>query len=422
LLELSLKQARRLTIGAQLLAGPPPRRPTKSLMRQVIQQLGAVQIDAISVVARSHHIALWSRLGDHPPEWLDELLAEDRAVFEYWAHAAAYAPIELFPYFRRKMLAYAEHGRWRDEAWIRENDGLLEQVMDHVRHNGPVNSKDFAAPAGAERAAPWAWYGNKPTNRALDILWTKGDLMIDRREKFSRYYDLTERVHPNWSDEFLPSEQETHDQLGRATLQALGVATTPWLLDYFRSATSYHFGDRSTARAVAGRLVESGAVVPARVEGIGDVLVETAVLNRRFQRSRTTLLSPFDSLIWGRRARELFGFDTRLEAYTPAHKRVYGYFSLPILHQDQLVGRIDPKVDRRQRSFSIPSLHLEPWFIGQDDDQFYGELAEALWSFAAFNEAETFVIERSEPEHARFALSSALAEGDAVLETAERRG
>ena len=413
MLKLSRAQARRIMIGAQQLAGQPPKRPTKAKMREVIQGLGALQIDSISVVARSHHIVMWSRLGNHPPEWLTELHGEDGALFEYWAHAAAFVPIELFPYSRGKMLSFpSATGHKQTRAWIADNQELLDDVVRHIREHGPVTTKSFNAPDGAERAAPWAWYGNKPTNLALDILWYQGVLMVARRDKFQRVYDLTERVHPAWCETELPSDAEVQRTLAETTLHALGVVSEWWMPDYFRPDWSSARINRQVARDLFVDLVDRELAVPVEIEGVpGETIASTALLNRRFRPSRTTLLSPFDSLVWDRRrVDELWDFELQLEAYTPAHKRRYGYFSLPILYRDQLVGRLDPKADRKARVLYVNALHLEPSFAGQDDDQFYAELARTLLDFSAFNDVDDVRITRSDPPDAAERLRAALVE------------
>lgn len=416
MLELSLRDARRLAIGAQQLAGPPPKRPTKQRMRETIRQLGALQIDSISVVARSHHIVLWSRLGNHPPEWLDELFYPDRALFEYWAHAAAFVPIELFPFFRRVMLERAspEGDGWspRTREWIRENTDVLDHVVAHITEHGPASASTFAAPEGATRAEPWAWYGNKPTNLALDLLWTMGALMVVRREKFQRWYDLTERVFPEWDDTNLPSVEEEHTTLGAEAIRAMGITTARWLPDYFRRGWGNSAIPNSTVRQVIDELVERGLVARATVRGWNEeAFVWTDLLDRRIPISRTTLLSPFDSLVWDRRRTAgLFEFELMLEAYTPAPKRRYGYFSLPILYRDRLVGRLDPKADRATQQLIIRALHLEPWFEKAADERFYRSLALTLRDFATFNRCGSITIERANPDVAARALRDALSE------------
>lgn len=412
MLELSVKQARRLMIGAQLLSGPPPKRPTKRRMLEIIQHLGALQIDSISVVERSHHLVLWSRLGNHPTEWLYELHGEDRALFEYWAHACAYVPIELYGCFRRIMREFGENIPNRLPDWFEENPGILETVMERVRQEGAVTTKSFKPPEGSARAKPWAWYGNKPTNLALDILWTSGELMVDRREKFQRHYDLAERVYPEWDDSQSPDLDEERDRLADVTINALGVSTARWLPDYFRTHRAPNAITAKNANAVLDSLIERGVAVRGRIKELdAEVAVSTAALERNFKPSRTTMLSPFDNLIWHRlRTQELFNFDVRLEVYVPKAKRQYGYFSLPILYRDELVGRLDPKVDRKAGVLYVNALHLEPAFAGRDDDRFYNELATTLRDFRDFNGASEICVQAADPAHAGPALRDALRE------------
>lgn len=407
MLEMSLREARRLMIGAQLLSGPPPKRPTKARMLEVMRHLGAVQIDSISVVQRSHHIVLWNRLGNHPAEWLNELLAKDREIFEYWVHAAAYAPIDFFPYFRRDMLNFREKGWSGLSDWEKEHPGIFERVIDHVRDNGSVTNKSFDPPEGAERAAAWAWYGNKPTNLALDILWRTGALMIERRDKFQRVYNLTERLMPEWEDTQLPTLTEERMVLANAALRATGVMTPRWLPDYFRTK----WGQHSAVVDVLDGLVERGDAVHARVKGLDDpAYVSTAALEKRFRPSRTALLTPFDSLIWDRRrTREMFDFEVTLEIYVPREKRKYGYYSLPILYRDRLVGRLDPKVHRKTGELAINALHLEPWFVGKDDEGFYASLADTVRSFRDFNGADHVTVAFCNPAESKTRLEAALA-------------
>ena len=406
-----MRQARRLMIGSQLLSGPAPKRPTKQQMLATIRQLGAVQIDSISVVQRSHHLVLWSRLGNHPAEWLDQLLGDDKEIFEYWVHAAAYAPVEHYPYFRRQMIAFPEMATARTQEWISENRELLDFVMSHVRQHGPVTTKTFDAPAGAGKAEAWAWYGNKPTNLALDILWSAGDLMIDRRQKFQRVYNLTELVLPGWHDDHLPPVDEERRALGLLTLNALGVTTPGWISDYFRTHSTRPAIPRKDIPGVMEELVDLGQAVRGTVKGLVDpVYISSQALSRDFKPSRTTLLSSFDSLVWDRkRTMEMFGFFLQLEAYTPRQKRVYGYFSLPILHRDQLVGRLDPKAHRATGEMAIQSFHLEPWFIGKDDERFYEQLAATLHDFSAFNGTDHITVHSCNPPESRAKLLAAIA-------------
>lgn len=398
-------------IGSQLLSGPAPKRPTTRKMLEVIRHLGAVQIDSIHVVARSHHIVLWSRLGNHPQSWLNDLLANHRAIFEYWTHAAAYSPIELYPCFRRAMLSGEKGGGARAARWKAENTDVIKQVIEYINEYGAVCTRSFDAPEGVERAAPWAWHGNKPTNRALDILWSDGTLMVDRRESFTRYYDLTESILPEWSDSEIPTVETERATLTEHTINALGVTTARWLPDYFRmNGWRQRSGGQSIAEEMLDYLVETGAALPATIDGIDEpAYVSAAAIDKRFKPGRTTLLSPFDSLVWDRlRTQQLWDFDLKLEAYTPKDQRQYGYFSLPILHRDRLVGRLDPKVDRKTGTLHIRTLHLEDDFQKEADDRFFNELAGCLLDFAAFNHADSIQIDPAVPQTTASKLNSAI--------------
>lgn len=410
MLRLSLPEARRLMIGSQLLSGPPPKRPTRARMLETIRQIGALQIDSISVVKRSHHLVLWSRLGNHPPEWLEEIHSTHRAIFEFWVHAAAYAPIELYGCFRHDMLRYNELASRQGLEWLAANRSLCDEVVAYVRENGPVTSQSFAPPDGAARPEPWAWYGNKPTNVALEVLWRTGELMVSRREKFQRVYDLPERVYPEWSDDQMPSIEETDLTLGRAALKALGITTVRWLPDYYRRRSTRNTVPGMMPQEILETLVETGDAVRAEVDGLpSPVYVAAEALQRTFRPSRTTLLSPFDNLVWHRlRTAELFGFDLVFEPYVPKEKRIYGYFTLTILHRDQLVGRVDAKAHRSTGELSINSLHLEPWFIGRDNERFYRELATTLHDFTRFNGTDHITVRATYPEDIRPKLLDAL--------------
>ncbi len=401
MITLSRDEARELAVAAQGLARPPSEPASKERVLATVRHLGAVQIDTIAVVARSHYLVLWSRLGRYDPDWLDELLHPDRAVFEYWAHAASIVPIELFPYFRRRMRAYRR--AYLDEhPWSREHAHVIDEVRRAVVERGPLGASHFPAPEGNGRAEPWAWYGNKPTNRALDILWSAGELMVHRRHNFQRIYDLAERVHPAARDEDLPPEDEERGALAHRAALAMGVVLPRWLNDYFRT----RWGTRGTKgpgpEAILRDLADRGRLVPVTVEelGKGYVAAEHAALLEEVRQGEraehVTLLSPFDSLIWDRRRTlDLFDFDYRIECYTPAPKRRYGYYVMPILYRGRLVGRLDPKVDRRRGELIVRSLHLEPGV--EPDEPLIAALQATLFDFAAFHGAETISVEAAPP-------------------------
>ncbi len=389
---ISMDEARALAVIAQGLDEPASGPPSKSAIMETIRRIGCLQIDTISVVARSHYLVLWSRLGQYDPALVDELHHPDRLLFEYWGHAASLLPSDLFPYFRRRMQQRRIKFMDGEETWAVENEELITQVLTAVREHGPISSSHFERLDSSEPIEAWSWWGGKPENQALDLLWTTGALAIHRRVNFQRHYDLTERVFPEHASTDLPRESEENRVLANRALDAMGVAFPAGINDYFRTK----WGART--RRILAELEHDGEIFPVEIEELGTayvtqsnkLLFDEVRAGRR--PTRTTLLSPFDNLIWERhRTEKLFGFEYRLECYTPAPKRKYGYYNLPILDRGRLIGRLDPKVDRRERVLYLRSVHIEPGITF--DDEISRRLQETLRDFAAFNEADTIVVQ-----------------------------
>src|SRR5215210_891342 len=367
-----------------------PKRATKGDVREIIRRMGVLQIDSISVVARSPYLVLWSRLGYYEPQWLDELLAEG-ALFEYWSHAACFIPIEDYGLYRRLMLGKTDKTR----AWMEAHPDALEQVMGRIREDGPVRSAEFARTDG-KAGGWWEW---KPEKRALEHLFPAGELMISRRENFHRVYDLRERVLanalPTWEDALAPNEQEVRRALALKAVRALGVAVVRWVPDYFRTP-------KRGAAKLLEELADEGSLLragiedePAYVHPDNAGLAE-GVLSGGLRSSVTTLLSPFDPVVWDRaRDLELFGFDYKIEVYTPAARRRYGYYSLPILHDSALVGRLDAKAHRKQGTFEVKVIHLEPDTLVNDD--LVSGIAGALRHCAGWHGTPEVVVRSSDP-------------------------
>ncbi|HYP53796.1 MAG TPA: crosslink repair DNA glycosylase YcaQ family protein, partial [Pyrinomonadaceae bacterium] len=356
-MRLSAEGARALVLAAQGLDRRPEKRATKGDVLRAVRRMCALQIDTIHVVARSPYLVLWSRLGDYEPRWLDELLAEGK-LFEYWSHEACFLPVEDFRLYRGRMLAAESQGWHFSRAWVEAHRLEIQQLLAHVRERGAVRAADFERTDG-RGGGWWEW---KTEKRALEMMFTAGELMIARRQNFQGVYDLRERVLPSWDDARLPSAEEARRELALKAVKALGVTTARWAADYFRTPK------RETAEAVSAlarerKLItvevegwkEAGFVHPsnrARLESAAEGSIEPEL---------TTLLSPFDPLVWDReRARALFNFDYRLECYTPEPKRRYGYFVLPVLRRGALVARLDAKAHRRERLVEVRSLYLEP--------------------------------------------------------------
>jgi uncharacterized protein YcaQ len=383
-----------------------PKRATKDDVRETIRRMGVLQIDSISVVARSPYLVLWSRLGSYEPWWLDELLAEG-ALFEYWSHAACFIPIEDYGLYRRLMIGGGEKTR----TWMRAHHEEIEHVMKHISEKGPVRAAEFARTDG-KAGGWWEW---KPEKRALEHLFAAGELMISRRENFHRVYDLRERVLanalPDWEDALAPNEQEVRRALALEAVRALGVASARWVPDYFRTPK----------KGVAGlldELADEGELVRAGIEGLDEpayvhpdnARAAEKILSGGLRSSVTTLLSPFDPVVWDRaRALELFDFEYKIEVYTPAARRKYGYYSLPILHDGALVGRLDAKAHRKQGTFEVKAIHLEP--DTPVNDNLVSGLADALRDCAGWHRTPEVLVRRSDPAQLTETLRLALDKG-----------
>ncbi len=359
---LTRTDVRNLQLAAQGLLTPPNAPAAKPDVLAAVRRMGVLQIDTIQVVARSPYMVLFSRLGEYDPAWLDEHLAEGR-LFEYWAHAACFLPIEDYPLQRRFMLDGVRG--WHDtRVWLEKNSELVKRILARIRAEGGLRSADFEAkkPAGG-------WWNWKDEKVAMEVLFVTGELMVSRREKFQRVYDLPERVLPGRDQFPVPPAEEVRRELVLRSVEKLGAARPGWVADYYRLP-------KNGTPALLRELTAQGELIECAVEGWdGPVYVHpnnagllTQAQNGELQPTYTTLLSPFDPLTWDRaRARELFDFDYMIECYTPAAKRRYGYFSLPVLRRGALVARLDAKAHRREGRFEVRSLHFEPGVVLDDE-------------------------------------------------------
>jgi uncharacterized protein YcaQ len=404
--EISLQIARNVMLAAQGLDRAPDRRAVKTDVLEVIRRMYMLQIDTIHVVARSPYLVLWSRLGDYQPEWLDELQAEG-ALFEYWAHAMCFIPTEDYPLYRRRMLDDIQKKVWPYKwtvRWVREHAEVMERVRSHLRENGAVRSAEFEN----KDHVSGGWWNWKEEKDALEIMLLTGEVMVARRQNFQRVYDLRERILPDWDDEAIPSSEELHRALALRTVNALGIAFPAWVPDYFRQR-------KTGIPKRLERLAEEGLLLRIEVAGFEGPayahpdrldLIEKAA-SGSLEPTLTTLLSPFDPLVWDRdRASQLFNFDYKIECYTPAAKRRYGYFSLPVLHRGQLVGRLDPKAHRANGVFEVKALHLEQGVTA--DEALVTELAAALQRLAHWHGTPELVIRQSNPPDLAALLKAAL--------------
>ena len=387
-MNLSLTAARAIHLAAQGLLTPVKKPAQKEDVLACIQRMGALQIDTISVVARSPYLVLWSRLGDYPQCWLEELLTEGR-IFEYWSHEACFLPIEHYGRYRHRMLTPEGLGWKYNHQWLSNNADQVAKVREHIRQHGACRSADFERNDGI-KGGWWEW---KPEKRALEVLFSLGELMVARRQKFQRVYDLRERVHPEWRDKRdLPKKIDSQRHQVLDAIRALGICKASWVADYFRM-------EKLSPHLQPAHLAAQGLLLITTVQGWDEPfylhpshqnLLEQAQRGE-LQAKHTCLLSPFDPIVWDRkRAKELFNFDYKLECYTPAEKRQYGYFTLPILRRGELIGRIDAKAHRKDGILEIKSLHTEAKV--RISQALAKDLAKAIKQFAHWHECPTITL------------------------------
>lgn len=402
---LNKQQAQQVMLASLGLRTPPRRKAGKADLLTTIRQIHNLQIDTISVVARAHQHILWSRLGSYQTNWLEELHSEGQ-LFEYFSHAVCLLPIEDYPLFRALMLEkFIGWDNIRD--WGEKNADTLEQILSHIQQNGAARSSDFVSKQS--RGKWWDW---KVEKVALEHLYYRGDLMIARRESFQRVYDLRERVLPSWEDTQAPEYSIAVKELTRKAIKALGIASNTWAANYF------YIKKAETAAAIA-ELQAEGAIFPVRIEGVkggpffvyveNEALLE-AVQSEQLPAEHTTILSPFDPLVSDRgRTRDLFDFDYSIECYTPAPKRKYGYFVLPILHRGRLIGRLDAKAWRKEGRLQVISLYLEPGIPVSAG--LTRELAKTLRAYASWQGLSKVLIDWANFEKLRSGLMAYLEEG-----------
>ena len=400
-LTISLETAQKLTVIKQGLHQRPAN-ATRQTMLDIIRQIGMLQLDSVSVVARSHYLVMLSRVGLYDPAELDALLYPDRALFEQWTHCACLMPTEDYRY-----LAPVIHAR-REKTWPWERperfggdpQKVMDAVLADIRDQGPLSSKDFSDP----RPGRGTWWDHKPAKHALDYLYNRGYLMIDQRVNFQILYDLAERVLPASAEPLETTIEDYHYWATKKSVGHFGVSTARQVRDYYRLKLA-------DVRPVLKKLETDGDITAISVEGwsetafvdTADLSLIEAIADGEHQPTLTTFLSPFDSLTWDRdRLEALFNFQYKIEIYTPKAKRKYGYYVLPILHNGRYVGRLDPKADRKTGTMIIHAIYLEAGESVTDD--LVISIADALREFAAFHQCPDITITRSDPPALREAL------------------
>ena len=403
---LSLSQARALHLASQGLLFSPTKAATALALRKCIAQMQLLQIDTIHVVSRSPYLVLFSRLGQYPRHWLEDALAQGH-IFETWAHEACFAPAaDLWAHRAYNQDTRRHWGLVHAQRTHTQQRTHLDKLLQHIEANGPVKSSDFERKDGGGGA----WWGWKDEKRWLEALFATGELMVARRENFHRVYDLSHRVAPQI--QAVPAQAQTstdpHRQFILQSVAALGITQARWVNDYFRLKPRLKDADLDA-------LVEEGALLrvaveswdaPAYVHPQNKTLLKRAAAGL-LEATHTALLSPFDPVVWDReRASTLFGFDYRLECYTPEEKRVYGYFVLPILCRGELIGRLDAKAHRAEGVFEVKALHAQPGSVWSESQ--VQDVAKAISHCAAWHETPQVRISRAQPAKLATALKRAL--------------
>jgi uncharacterized protein len=395
-----LSALRATVLHTQRLSAPYAASPAPSLegFIDLVKALGYVQIDTLHVVNRAHHVTLWARFGAYDIADFHKLIytAGQRQLYEGWGHAASIIPLEHYRYHRwrtdRKVSYNPAFAEWVNKAG---NRTLVEQTLERIRLEGGLRVGDFETD-GSQRGV---WYDWKPSKMALEALFAWGDLMVAERVNFQRVYDVRERVLPDWVDSLAVDPDEGRRFCLEQAARALGVFEP-------RQLTFYAYMRSTPARAIIKALIQEGVLVEIRGESTNGEMPwlvhrdNLPLLQRAadgdLRAERTTFLAPFDSLFWAwDRDQKLWGFKQLLECYKPAEKRVYGYFCFPILYKDRLVGRFDPKLDRRSGVLHLNALYLEPGI--QPDDELVAAVAATMRDFIAWHEAQGLKIERSDP-------------------------
>jgi uncharacterized protein len=381
--ELTLPQLRFLTLESQGLTKPYPFGKGKDAVLKTLEHLGYLQIDTLSIVERTHHHTLWTRIPDYKTEYLDELV-EERKVFEYWFHAASYLPMKDFRFALPQMLDVKQS----KTHYYNADPKVMKYVLDTIRGEGPKRARDFEN----ETKKAGSWWSWKPTKIALERLFLQGDLMISSRNGMQKTYDLTENVLPKSINTTLPTDLEFAEYLVKTYLNAYGFTTV-------KQITHLKTGEvlRKNVDTILKSMLENGTIQEVNIENMPSVFVQKDLLERTNKtNSNIRILSPFDnSIIHRDRVKHFFDFDYKVECYTPKEKRQYGYFCLPILFGETFIGRVDCKAHRKEKEFEVIHLHIENTTI--DIELWKQPFVEIIKSFATFNGCKNIKLTKVSP-------------------------
>jgi hypothetical protein len=395
-----LSALRAMVLYTQRLTSPNNFGPTsiQDEITDTVKSLGYVQIDTLNVVNRAHYASLWSRIGSYDINEFNKLIytTGQRMLYEGWGHAACLIPLEHYRYHRWRIDTRVSYNPGFKE-WLSKDDNqkLVAQTLERIRTEGrlSVDAFEYSGPKHG------VWYDWKPPKMALEALFAQGDLMVADRVNFQRVYDIRERVLPGWVDSTSIAPDEARRICLEQAAKALGVFLP-------RNLTFYAYMRATPAQSILRVLIDEGMLVEIQGESTqgqkkwmvhrDNLPLLQRAADGELKAERTTFLTPFDSFFWAQdRDQILWGFDQVLECYKPAAQRIYGYFCFPILHKDRLVGRLDPKLDRKSGLLTINALYLEPGI--EPDDELVEGVAAAMRDFLAWHEAKELKIEKSTP-------------------------
>ena len=368
--EISIKEAQRLILASQKLIGPP----LKPL--QVIEHLGYVQIDTISVVERAHHHVFWTRCPDYKPSDLENLV-RSRKVFEHWSHAASYLPMKDYRYSIPLKKEFSK----KENSWFPKDPKTMKMVLKRIKEEGPLRSKDFQN-IQSKKSGWWDW---KPAKKALERLFLEGKLEISKREGFQKVYDLPERVIPSSVNTSPPTTEEYIRYLIKRTLRHHGLATTNEI-GYLQKKNV-----KNEIHRQVNEMLHSGEIIQISVQKLNDsyYALPSSMGNLPRLTPKILILSPFDNLVIQRKKlQHFFDFNYQIECYVPESKRKYGYFALPIFYGAKGMARVDCKTDRKNKSLIVQSIHYEK---NVDSKLLRQKIKPKLKSFAKFNNCNNVV-------------------------------
>lgn len=378
-------EARNIALTCQLLDGQE--RKAKQGVLDVVRHLGYIQIDTISVVERAHHHTIWARVPNYKHSMLDQLQGKDRKIYEHWSHAMSYLPMEHYRFSLPLMARQKES--LHEEGFYKENKKLFADILDRIKKEGALSSKDFKAPANHKSGGWWSW---KPAKEALERLFWTGELLVSHRKGFQKFYDLPEKIIPKSIDTSMPVKEELFRHKVLLRVRTLGAVTLGDIGWFVR--------DKVAVKKTVAELQKEGFITEVEVEGLEEkhyVLTENLESSNKVQALKTHILSPFDNLIINRNyAKRLFDLDYSIECYTKPEKRKYGYFSLPILQGTNFIGLMDAKAERKEKTLTIRNLY----FFGALKKTEVRSLADKFKEFAEFNCCHAIKIEQCNQEKA----------------------